>query len=151
MDWQSIVILAIIVFALIWVVTRLKGRPRNPAKLRVAMEIVSNINEDLKLIVQKQSNPDQLKKFKTSSWRAYEEHMDFLTPETVAAIKESFTIMEEYNNKLEEKKVITTTKLPDISLENLKETLIKARTGVATWIRENISRESTRGFFSWRN
>jgi hypothetical protein len=151
MDWQSIVILAIVIFALVWIVTRLKGRARNPSHLRVAMELISNINDDLKLIVQKQANPDLVKKFKINSWRAYQEHLGFLEPGAIDMIKESFKQMEDYNIKVEESKAVPGTVLPELPLETLKETLIKSRAEVAKWIRDNISRESTRSFFSWRN
>jgi hypothetical protein len=154
MDWKSIVIFVIIVVGLVWLLVRLRGNVRNPPRLRMAMEMISNLNDNLRIIVQKQSDPSFSKKFKIESWKNYQEHLAFLEPEYkeyIEPLRNSFTQMEEYNKTLTPSGSSLGAAPAPIDLDNLKEVTVQARTGLAKWIQDNIQRESTRGFFSFRS
>jgi hypothetical protein len=150
MDWQSVVVLAIVIFALIWLVMRLRGRSRNPGKLQITMGLISNINDDLKILNSKKNNPQNMQKFKVGGWNSYQEHLSFLEPETVTALKDTFTVLTDYNTKIEAVRNAPGMPLPEISLDSVRESMIKGRAGLATWIQQNINREATRGMFGWR-
>jgi hypothetical protein len=151
MDWRSIVLFAVIIFALFWLIMRLRGNVRNPAKLQMAMDMIAALNDDLKIIRQKETAPEDLKKFKVSNWKLYQMHLDFLEKEYIEPLKSSFDLMSEYNNKLVQMKINSDTAKPQIDLENLKTVVVKGRAGLAKWIQANVHREATRGLFSWRN
>jgi hypothetical protein len=151
MDWRSIVIFAVIIFALFWLIMRLRGNSRNPSKLQMTMDMISALNDDLKLIRQKQAAPEDLKKFKVSNWKFYQMHMDFLEKEYVEALKSSFDQMTEYNNKLLQMRINADSAKPQVNLDELKTVIVKGRAGLAKWIQENVHREATKGFFSFRN
>ena len=151
MDWRSIVLFAVIIFALFWLIMRLRGNVRNPAKLQMAMDMIAALNDDLKIIRQKETAPEDLKKFKVSNWKLYQLHLDFLEKEYIEPLKSSFDLMTEYNNKLVQMKINSDSAKPQIDLENLKTVVVKGRAGLAKWIQENVNREATRGLFSWRN
>jgi hypothetical protein len=151
MDWKSFVLFAVIIFALFWLIMRLRGSVRNPSKLQMAMDMISALNDDLKIIRQKQTVPDDLKKFKVGNWKVFQDHLDFVEKEYVEALKSSFSQMAEYNAKLIQMKINSDNTRPQIDLENLKTVVVKARAGLAKWIQENVHREATRGLFSWRS
>ncbi len=150
MDPLSIVVVALIVIAAVWLLFRLKGASRNPPKLRVAMELISHIDENYKILNQKQSDPKSLKRFKTGSWKSYQEHLDFLEKGDIEIVTAAFNKLEDYNNKIIASYDTSNPNPPELSFQEMKESLAKARSGLAKWVRENIGRESTRGMFSWR-
>jgi hypothetical protein len=151
MDWRSVVIFVVVIFALFWLIMRLRGSVRNPPKLQMAMDMISALNDDLKIIRQKQAAPEDLKKFKVGNWKVFQYHLDFVDKDYVEALKSSFNQMTEYNTKLIQMKVDSTNSKPQIDLDTLKSAVVKARAGLAKWIQENVHREATRGLFSWRN
>jgi hypothetical protein len=151
MDVQSIVLFALIIFALFWLIMRLRGNVRNPSKLQTAMDLISAVNEDLKVINLKQTSPEDLKKFRISNWKLYQHHLDFLDKEYIEAITVSFNSMSDYNQKLIELKISPDNPRPQIDLDSLKTNVVKGRAGLAKWTQENVHREATKGFFSFRN
>jgi hypothetical protein len=151
MDWRSVVLFVVIIFALFWLIMRLRGSVRNPPKLQMAMDMISAHNDYLRIIRQKESAPEDLKKFKVGNWKVFKDHLDFMDKEYIEALKSSFSQMTEYNNKLVQMKISTDNSKPQIDLNALKTTAVKARAGLAKWIQENVHREATKGLFSWRN
>ncbi len=154
MDWTSIILFAVIIFALFWLIMRLRGNVRNPPKLQIAMELISALNDDLKIIHKKQTTPGDLQKFKTGNWKSFQHHLDFLEKEYkeyIEPLKSVFSQMVDYNNKLVEMKINQDSTGHQIDLENLKSEIVLARAGLAKWIQANVHREATRGMFSWRN
>jgi hypothetical protein len=113
------------------------------------MELIANINDDFKVISQKKTDPQNLKKFKIGRWNSYQEHLDFLELADVEALKTAFKQMEEYNGQVEASQQ-TGSPPPSFSAEALLAPLSQGRLGLAAWIRDNIGKESTRGMFSWR-
>jgi hypothetical protein len=151
MDWISIVTIVLVVLALVWIIGRLRGNSRNPNKLQMAMDMISALNDDLKMIRQKETAPADFKKFKVVNWKFYQDHLDFLDKDCVEALKSSFDQMSEYNKKLAQMNNNSGNSMPQIDLDNLKSSAVKGRAGLAKWIQENVNREATRSLFSWRN
>ena len=149
MDALSVVIAVIVVGFLIWAVIRLQRHTTNPPKLQVAMELISNINDDLKILSKKKDDPSSTKKFKTGHWISLQEHLDFLELDTVEALKNAFKQMEDYNIGIDTS-LTTAAPLAAFSLESLMVPLIRGRAGLARWIQDNIGKETARGMFSWR-
>ena len=151
MDWRSIIIIVLILIALVWVIRRLRGHARNPNKLQMAIDMIAALNDDLKIIRQKQTTPEDLKKFKLVNWKVFQDHLDFLDKECVEALRSSFDLMSEYNDKLVQMKINLDNSRPQIGLDGLKTDITKARAGLAKWIQENVNREATRSLFSGWN
>jgi hypothetical protein len=149
MDTTSLIVIVLVVAFLVWALFRLQRRAVNPPKLQVAMELISIVNENLRLISQKKTDPQNNKKFKVNKWDAYDIHLDFLDKDAVEALKEAFKQMEEYNRAIDAS-TVTATPPQAFSLDSVLNPLSRGRTGLADWIRANIGKESTRGFFSWR-
>ena len=149
MDTVSIVVAVLVVGFLIWAVVRLQRRSVDPPKLQVAMELISNINDDLKILSKKKADPTSAKKFKTGHWSSYQEHLSFLELDTVEALKNAFKQMEDYNSGTDPA-LPAATSPTTFSPEVLMVPLIRGRAGLARWIQDNIGKETTRGMFSWR-
>jgi hypothetical protein len=149
MDTLSVVIAVIVVGFLIWAVVRLQRRSTNPPKLQVAMELISHINDDLKILTKKKADPRSAKKFKTGHWSSLQEHLDFLELDTVEALKNAFKQMEDYNIGIDTS-LKTAAPPAAFSPESLVGPLIRGRAGLARWVQDNIGKETTRGIFSWR-
>jgi len=130
---------------------KLRGNNRNPSKLQMAMDMISALNDDLKLMRRMQESPAEMKKFKLSNWKLYQNHLDFVEKDYVEPIKDCFNRMAEYNAKVTQNKIDGTSSRPDLDLEALKQVTVKARAGLAKWLQENVHREATRGMFSFRN
>ncbi len=149
MDAFSIVIAVLVVGFLVWALIRLSRRSTNPPKLQLAMELIANINDDIKILTQKKNDPQSLKKFKLGNWSSYKEHLDFIEKDSVAALDVSFKQMMEYNAAVDASRT-TAAPPPVLETDTLAAPLMKGRAGLATWIRDNIGKESARGIFSWR-
>ena len=150
MDWQSVVIIFVIIIALFWILFRLKGNIRNPSKLQITVGLITSIDEALKTIHQRKTNPNTVNKFKLSGWKYNIEHLDFLDAETVKAIKDSYALLTEYNAKIDEAAITPGATPPDLLSESTWDLLVKSRTGLSAWTRDNITRETVRGTFTWR-
>jgi hypothetical protein len=151
LDW-SLILVVVIVVAAVWVLIRMRGPSRNPRKLNMAMELISCINDALKRVNTPESEAKGPKKFRVGPWKVYQEHLDFLEPEYkeyVQSIKDSFNMMQEYNDKLIAFKTNPSGNPPEYQADKLKENLVQGRVGLAKWIQANINRESTRGFLGW--
>lgn len=151
MGVTDFLVFAIVIFALVWLIFRLRGNSRNPNKLQMTMDMISAINEDMKLLARKQNDPADLTKFKVANWKLYKDHLEHLDKEYIEPIKSSFDQLSEYNNTLIQMKIKNESGSPKIEIEALSKNMSKARAGLAKWIQENVHRETTRGMFSWRN
>jgi hypothetical protein len=151
MSITDIVIFAIVIFALVWLIFRLRGNSRNPNKLQMTMDMISSINEDIKILGRKQTNPADLTKFKVPNWKLYKDHLEHLDKEYIEPVKSTFDQLVGYNEALVQMQIKNESGGPKIDFEELGKVMSKARAGLAKWIQENVHRESTRGMFSWRN
>jgi F0F1-type ATP synthase membrane subunit a len=66
MDTISVVILVLVIVILLWGITRLRSRKTAP-RLQIAMEIISNVNDNLRLLAEWQTGKLSKKKFKIKS------------------------------------------------------------------------------------
>jgi hypothetical protein len=152
MDSLSIIILIIVVVGLLWILRNVIGR-KAPTRLPMIMAIMSNINDNLKIMASWQAHQLPSKKFRINSWRAYQDKLDFLDPVTGEALRESFTLMTAINEKIDSSIRNPSTKMEqDLSPDRLREPLTRSKRDLSQWIQENItneSRRSRRGWFGW--
>jgi hypothetical protein len=140
-DWTGYLIFAALIIALLWAVTR--GRKRSTPRLQSAMNMIFDVNENLKLLETRRINPQSPKKFRTGAWRIYQDKLDFFGAETLAALKETYTIIYDMNLKIEvAKKSQSLNTLQDLPLDKLKEPLAKSKDGMVDWLKANLQAES---------
>ena len=139
-SWLSWVIFAVLIGFLLWTLTRRRGR--GTPRLQTAIAVISDVNENLKVLETRQANPQSTKKFKTGAWKAYQDKLDFLDPATVASLKESSTLIEEFNQRIESaRKTRSMATLQDMPLDKLKEPLSKSKEGLVQWLKANLQEE----------
>ena len=139
-NWLSWVIFVVLIGFLLWTLTRRRGR--GTPKLQTAIGVISEVNDDLRILETRQANPQSNKKFKAGAWKTYQEKLDFLDPATVASLKESFTLIEEFNQRIESaKKTKSLATLQDMPLDKLKEPLAKSKEGLVVWLKANLQEE----------
>jgi hypothetical protein len=136
-SWIFIVIIALL---LLWTFSR-RRRPRSN-KLDTAMAILSDIDNNLKVMEARLKDNLSKKNFKIGNWRFYKDKLEFLEPELVTTINEAFTISEDFKNKIDvAKKSNNMALIQDLPVEQLKEPLTKSRKGVVAWLRANVNTE----------
>ena len=150
-DWSSWVIFAIIIILAFWLFSRGRRRSSSP-RLQVAINMISIVNDNLKILERHITDKEYTKKFKTVEWNIYKEKLEFLGEATVNALNESNTIMTEFNEAIESaRKNRNTTLLQGINFEKLREPLSRGKAGLAQWLRVNIQKElpGRGGLFGW--
>jgi hypothetical protein len=140
-DWTSYLIFAVLIIILLWTLTR--GRKRGTPRLQSAIHLISDINDNLKILENRRIDPQSNKKFKTGAWRAYQDRLDFFETDTLNALKETYTIIDEMNVKIEiAKKSQSLSTLQDLPLEKLKEPMAKSKEGMVKWLKANLQAET---------
>ena len=64
-DWQSYIIFAAIIILLFWILTRGRRRGGSSGRLQTAIAVISNVNDNLKIMENHITNKESTKKFKT--------------------------------------------------------------------------------------
>ncbi len=142
-DWSLILFVAVIVL-LIWFVMR--GRRREGPKLQVALAMIANVNDNLKIMETHRIDPLSTKKFKAGAWKSYSDKHDFLDAHTVPALKESFNLIAEFNNTINSaKKDKNPAILQGLPLDKLKDPLSRSKDGLVLWLRANLQTEMRHG------
>ena len=59
--------------------------------------IISDINNNLKVVESRQTDPKSKKKFSDGNWRRFGERLIFLDKTLVSSLKETFTMVEDFN------------------------------------------------------
>jgi hypothetical protein len=140
-NWTSYIIFIAVILILIWILTR--TRKRTTPRLQSAINMIADINENLKILETRRINPQSPKKFKTGAWRAYQEKLDFIEAETLIALKETYTLINEMNEKIEiAKKSQSLATLQALPLDKLKDPLTKSKEGMMSWLRANLQAET---------
>jgi hypothetical protein len=140
-NWTSYLIFAALIIILLWTLTR--GRKRGTPRLQSAINLISDVNDNLKILENRLINPQSAKKFKMGAWRAYQDRLDFFEADTLNALKETYTIISEMNEKIEiARKSQSLSTLQDLPLETLKEPLAKSKEGMVKWLRANLQAET---------
>ena len=134
------VFIVIILLLILWAFAR-RRKPRS-MNLDVAIAVLSDIDNNLKVMQVRIADHLSKKNFKVTNWRIYKEKLEFLGPELVATINGAFTIAEEFSNRIgAAKKNNTLASLQDMQVESLKEPLTKSRQGLVAWLRANVNTE----------
>jgi hypothetical protein len=133
------VLIIIIVLLVLWTFSR-RRKPRS-SKLDTAIAVLSDINYNLKILEIRTADKTSKKNFKVMNWRFYRDRVEFLQPEVVTTINESFTIAEEFKNKIDIAKKNNTLESLDIQLERLKEPLTQGKKGLVAWLKDNVNAE----------
>jgi hypothetical protein len=149
MDWSYIIFAAAIIL-LIWIWMR--NRNKETPRLQAAIGTISTVNDNIKILEIRRTEPHSPKKFKTGRWQSCQDHMDFLDPETVTALKDSFTIIADFNAKIEAaKKSDSLATLQELPLDKLKDPLYKSKQGLVVWLKANLQTEikTRKGMFGF--
>lgn len=142
-NWQSYIIFAVLVLFLLWILTRGRGRSSN--RVQATINLISNVNDNLKIMETHLTNKQSTKKFKTGDWSFHMDKLDFIDQSIVDELKKSYFTMNDFNNKIEiARRNKDTVPLAELPIENLKDPLIKGRQGLAKWLRENIQTEMSK-------
>jgi hypothetical protein len=150
--WSMLLILVLLGVALIWIWSRWKGKGRGSNRLQSAINLIADVNENLKLIEQRRITPQSTKKFKTGVWKVNQDRLDFLDPETITSLTEAFKLIGESNNEIEvAKKGGSIEVLQNLPLDKIKTPLTKGKEGLVKWLRANLQSEmmSRRGLFGF--
>ncbi len=134
------IILIIIAILLVWTFFRRKSSAT--PKLDTAIGIITDVNNNLRLVEVRQADPVSKKKFSDGNWRRNQDRVEFLDAAVVTALKDAFTMVEEFNSKIDvAKKNNTLSTLRDLPLEDLKGLLTTSKKGLAEWLKANMQSE----------
>ncbi len=137
------ILIIIIILLLLWTFSRRSGgrRPRS-TKLDTAISILSDINYNIKIMEIRTTDKLSKKNFKVDNWKFNRDRVDFLQPELVATLSQSFEIAEEFKKKIDvAKKSKAMETVQDLDVEKLKEPLTQAKKGLVVWLRDNVNAE----------
>jgi hypothetical protein len=139
-EWTTWILIGLIFLMLVWNITR--RRKTGNANLDVAIAVLQNVNNNLKIMESRLTNWQSKKKFQTGSWSHYKDKLTFLDTSTTDALNESFTLAEEFNSRIESaKKNNAMLLLQDMQVERLREPLTKSKEGLIAWLRTDYETE----------
>jgi hypothetical protein len=133
-DWTIWIILILIIGLFVWSFTR--RRKSGGMNLDIALGILANVEDCLRAIEVRLADPQSKQKFQNASWRAFGRRLTFLNPETLAALTEAFTIVDEFNQRIDtarKNRMLST--LQDMPVEKLKAPLLKAKEGLNAYLK----------------
>jgi hypothetical protein len=141
MDWQALVIFVVIIIVLFYVTGR-RRRKESP-RLASALNAISNVNDDIHILETHFVDRQSPKKFKNSSLAEADDRLNFLDAPTLSAVKETYTITRDFNEKIDEaRKAKALPILRDLPFEKLTDPLNTSKAGLVAWLRVNIQTES---------
>lgn len=128
--WLVFLALAILLF---WNFTR---RNSGGTNVEVAISIQANVNDCLKTIDIRLADPLSKRKFQVANWKAFGKKTGFLSSELGGILNEAFTIAIDFNQKIDAaRKNNRLSDLRDLPVENLRGPMLKAKEGLAAWMR----------------
>jgi len=140
-NWTSYIIYIALILILIFTLTR--TRKRSTPRLQSAIGMIADINENFKILETRRINPQSPKKFKTGAWKAYQDRLDYFESETLTALKETYNLINEMNERIEiARRSQNLSTLQDLPLDKLKEPMSKSREGMVKWLRANLQAET---------
>jgi hypothetical protein len=141
-EWTQYIFIALIIAYFIWRMSRRSKRSGN-TNLDIAADVLSNVNDNLKIVEERASNWGSKKKFQTASWNRSKEKVGFLGTELVSKLNESFALAEDFNSRIDSarKNNIMST-LQDMPLDRLREPLTKSKEGLVAWLQTNYQSEA---------
>lgn len=139
-DWTLWIFFLLIAALLVWNFTR--RRKSGSMNLDIAMGILSNVEDCIRMIEIRLADPQSTMKFQNASWRAFNKKIDFLGPELVAVLNEAFGMVDEFNQRIDTaRKAKMLSTLQDLPVEKLKAPMHKAKEGLASWIKTGYQNE----------
>jgi hypothetical protein len=139
-DWTSWILIALIIALFIWNMSR-RRKSGNP-NLDAAVAVFTDINTNLKVLDERSTNSQSGKKFAVRNWMMYREKLTFLDSSLTASLNESFTMMEEFNSRIESaKKNKALYTLQDMPLEKLRGPLTKSKDELLAWLKTTYESE----------
>ena len=147
--WSLVVFLLILAWAF-W--TFMRRRTPSKPNLGIVIGILHNISYNQKLIEARMSNNQTGKKFKIYNWKTNKEKMEFLDPELVTKINETFSLTIDFNSRIDSaRKNKNQSPLTGWELETLKTALAGIKMSLITWLKDDLENENAdkkgRGFF----
>jgi hypothetical protein len=147
MDWSALAVFVVVVLALFYLTGR-RRRQESP-KFQLAVNAISNINDDMRALETHYVDRQSAKKFKNGDLRDPEERFSFLDGPTIAALKEVYSLTNDFNQRIDNaKKAKALSTLNDLPLDKLSDPLNKSKAGLVSWLRGNLQTGSQ---FSRRN
>jgi hypothetical protein len=141
MNWQVLSIL-IVVIVIYFLLTGRRRRSESP-RLTSAINAITNVNDDMRLLELHMADRLSTKKFKNGGLANAEEKLMFLDAPTLAALKETYTLTSEFNQRIDNaKKARAPSTLQDLPLDKLTEPLNKSKAGLVVWLKGNLQNES---------
>ena len=132
-------VIAIIVLVLLQFVFR---RRRGGRKERTPPEVVQSLLNEVKLnltLIETSLSRQQVKRFKTDSWKRNKTKLDFLDQSLQTTLFNAFGIAEDFNQQIDAAKRHKSTIYPsDINVDRLGKPLTKSKEGLEEWLQENI-------------
>jgi hypothetical protein len=143
-QWLPWVLILLMLGIIIW--NYFRRRKGGQMTYDMAMGVYANVEDCLRTVEVRLSDPLSKKKFAMASWHAFSKQMNFLNPELLNTLTEAFTLAEECNRRIDEARksntMNTMSSLQDLPLERLKTLMLKGREGLMLWLRNAQSSES---------
>jgi hypothetical protein len=140
MDWLIWVIIAILAGLVIWNFTR--RRTSGAMNMDIVMGILANVEDSIRTIEIRLADPEGKYKFQNASWRVFGKKITFLSPELQASLNEGFTMIDEFNRRIDEaRRNKSMQTLRDMPVAQLKGPLLKSKEGLQAWIRSQSDKE----------
>jgi hypothetical protein len=139
-DWTVWGFFILIAALLVWNFTR--RRKSGGMNLDIAMGILANVEDCLKTIEIRLADPLSNKKFQNASWKAFGKKTGFLNSDLQSTLTEAFGLVEDFNHKINtarKNKMMST--LQDLPVETLKVPMLKAKEGLAAWVKSSYQEE----------
>ncbi len=141
MEWQSLAVFVAIVIILFYVTGR-RRRKESP-RLALALNAISNVNDDMRILEIHFAEKQSPKKFKNSALADADDKLSFLDSTTLSALKETYTLTTDFNHKIDDaKKAKAFSTLQDVPFDKLTDPLNKGKAGLVAWLKTNIQTET---------
>lgn len=143
-DWKEIgqvLSYLVPVFAFIVVNVLFRKRQEQKRQQQVARGLISELDYNQKLM-EAFLFKWQAKKFKTGTWKANKDKMDYIDQGLRNTLAGAYEIAEEFNSEIEAaKKHKSSSYLAGIQVDRLKEPLARSRQGLEEWLELNKRRK----------
>jgi hypothetical protein len=151
-EWTQYIIFLVLIIFLFWSFSR--RRRMSTPRVDAAIGILSNVNDNLRVMEEHNLNWQSKKKFQTGGWKLYKDKVDFLDSSLISSLNQAFTLAEDYNSRIDyarKNKVLST--LQDLQVEKIREPLTKSKDGLVAWLKDNMQTElqskKRRGFLGF--
>ncbi len=144
MDWQTLILLVLIIALLVWSFTR-RRRPAND-NLGMVVAVIMDIDYDLKIAAERAKNYQSGKTFRTAAWTRNHTKLGFLSSDLNTQMSESFALLDDFNSRIQSaKKSKSFATLQDLPLDKASESLNKSRAGLVDWLRTSDAAKAQEG------